>query len=95
VSFLETIRRAKSFLEEQGRVSLRALQREFELDGDALEELVEELVDVQQIAAREGKVLAWIRPPAAEPASSTEQLQAGERSRRPGSRRLAKGQQWT
>jgi hypothetical protein len=60
VSFLETIESAKAFLERSGRVSLRVLKREFELDDEALDELVEELVDVQQAAAREGKVLSWI-----------------------------------
>ncbi len=60
MSFLDTIRRAKDFLQEQGRVSLRALEREFDLDAGSLDELVEELVDVQRVAAREGKVLSWI-----------------------------------
>jgi class 3 adenylate cyclase/tetratricopeptide (TPR) repeat protein len=60
MSFLDTIVRAKAFLEGQGRVSLRALQREFGLDDEALDELVEELVEVQLVAAREGKVLSWI-----------------------------------
>jgi class 3 adenylate cyclase len=35
-------------------------RREFDLDEDALEALVEELVDVQQVAARQGKTLAWL-----------------------------------
>jgi class 3 adenylate cyclase/tetratricopeptide (TPR) repeat protein len=60
MSFLDTIRRAKNYLEEQRRVSIRVLQREFDLADDALEELIGELVDVQQIAARDGKVLSWI-----------------------------------
>jgi class 3 adenylate cyclase len=67
VSFLETVRRARSHLEEQGRVSLRALKREFELDDDALDELVEELVDVQQVAVREERVLVWAGPARSEP----------------------------
>ena len=46
MSFLETITRAKTHLQEHGRVSLRVLKRECQLDDDALEELVEELVDV-------------------------------------------------
>jgi hypothetical protein len=58
LSFLETVEKARAFLERNGRVSLRGLQREYELDNDTLEEIVEELVDVQQVAAREGKVLA-------------------------------------
>jgi class 3 adenylate cyclase len=60
MSFLETIETARAFLERNGRVSLRVLKREFELDDEALEELIEELVDIQQVAAREGKAIAWI-----------------------------------
>jgi len=60
VSFLETIRRAKSYLVEQGRVSLGALKLEFDLDDTRLESLIDELVDVQRVAVREGKTLAWI-----------------------------------
>lgn len=32
----------------------------FQMGAGAPEELVEELVDIQQVAARDGKVLAWI-----------------------------------
>jgi len=53
VSFLDTILRAKAYLEQQGRVSLRALAREFALEDEALDELVEELVDVQSRWRRE------------------------------------------
>ncbi len=41
MSFLDTIRRAKVYLEEQGRVSLRALKLEFGLDDEQLEVLIE------------------------------------------------------
>ncbi len=60
MSFLDTIRRAKTYLADQGRVSLSALKREFDLGDELLDELIDELVDVQQVAAREGKVLSWI-----------------------------------
>jgi class 3 adenylate cyclase len=60
VSFIETVRRARDLLKAEGRISLRGLKREFGVDDDALEDLVEELVDVQQVAALEGKVLSWI-----------------------------------
>ena len=50
MSFLDTILRAKAYLEQQGRVSVRALRREFALDEDALEELVE----IQRVAMRDG-----------------------------------------
>ena len=59
MSFIGAVRRARDLLREEGRISLRALRREFDLDDEALDELVEELVDVQQVAAREGNVLAW------------------------------------
>jgi TOMM system kinase/cyclase fusion protein len=69
VSFIDAIERARTFLERNGRISLRALQREFELDDDALEELINELVDVQQVATREGTVLSLIASAAAETAA--------------------------
>ncbi len=75
MSFLDTVARAKTYLREHGRVSLRGLKRDFELDDEALEELIEELVDIQQVAAREGKAIAWIGDPVqageAEPATSS------------------------
>ena len=45
MSFIETVRRALDLLREEGRITLRGLKREFDLDDDALDELVEELVD--------------------------------------------------
>jgi hypothetical protein len=84
MSFLETIRRAKAFLQEQGRVSLRALKREFDLDEDACDELVEELVDVQRVARYEGDRSKKLRSGAA---SDYGDRQAGSRQRE----RLAAG----
>jgi hypothetical protein len=40
MSFLDTIRRAKTYLQEQGRVSLSALMLEFDLDDARLEALI-------------------------------------------------------
>jgi class 3 adenylate cyclase/tetratricopeptide (TPR) repeat protein len=65
VSFLETVEKARALLERNGRVSLRALQREFNLDDGALDELIEELAEVQGVAVRDGSILAWasgVRP---------------------------------
>jgi class 3 adenylate cyclase len=59
MSFLENVGRARAYLEEHGRVSLRALQREFALDETALAQLVDELVDTLQVAVREGRALVW------------------------------------
>ncbi len=76
VSFIETVERARALLERNGRLSLRALQREFGLRDEVLEDLVEELVDVQQVAAREGKVLSWIGAATAEPSAPEPERQA-------------------
>jgi class 3 adenylate cyclase/tetratricopeptide (TPR) repeat protein len=62
MSFVETLERARALLERNRRISLRAFRLEFSLNDDQLEALVEELVDVQQVASLEGKVLAWIGP---------------------------------
>lgn len=68
MSFLETVGRAKAYLRDHQRVSLRALGLEFRLDDEQLEALIEELVDVQQVGARERKALSWVGPAAAAPA---------------------------
>ena len=68
MSFLDDVARASALLATNGRVSLRGLRRQFDLDDDTLDELVEELVDVMQVARREGNVLVWPNgdaPPAA------------------------------
>ena len=80
LSFLEIVERAKSHLQKQQRISLRALRREFELDDDVLDELLEELVDVQRVAVREERVLVWAgasagppsAPSSAAPSATTE-----------------------
>jgi hypothetical protein len=59
MSFIAKLERAREILERHGRLSTRALGRELEAEGDELDELIEELVDVQQVARRDGKVLVW------------------------------------
>jgi class 3 adenylate cyclase len=75
VSFIVTVRRARDLLREEGRISLRGLKRELDLDDDALQELVEELVDVQRVGALEGRVLSWV-------GSAPSEARAAERSPR-------------
>jgi hypothetical protein len=70
VTFLETVAQARALLEPNGRVSFGGLGREFDLDDDALAALVDELVDVQQVAAREGKVLSWMGGASETPAAA-------------------------
>jgi class 3 adenylate cyclase/predicted ATPase len=69
VSFIETVRRARELLREEGRISMGALKLEFDLDDALLEALIEELVDVQQVAARDGKILSWMGAGATPPSS--------------------------
>src|ERR1700687_3972104 len=57
MSFVAKLQRAREVLEQQARLSVRALGRELALAGDELDELIDELVDVQGVAVREGNVL--------------------------------------
>jgi hypothetical protein len=69
VNLLEVITQVRSFLEQNRRVSYRMLRRQFELDDDALDELREELIEIQRVAADEGgRVLVWVGH--ADPAST-------------------------
>jgi class 3 adenylate cyclase len=71
MSFIAKLQRAREILAQQGRLSTRALERELEIGGDELDELIEELVDVQQVARREGKVLVWAGTPGAHSSDRT------------------------
>jgi hypothetical protein len=53
VSFIARLQRVREILEQQGRLSTRALVLEI---GD---EDLDELADVQRVARREGTVLVW------------------------------------
>ncbi len=81
MSFLETVEKARAFLERNGRVSLSALRLEFGLDEAQIEALVEELVEIQQVAARDGKALAWTGPTTR--SGTAEKSQAAEPERAP------------
>ncbi len=59
MSFIAKLQRAREVLEQQQRLSVRALAREIELSGDELDELVAELVEVLQVAHCDGTVLTW------------------------------------
>ena len=61
MKFSELVDESVSLLERQGRVSYRALRREFDLDDDLLDDLKQELVDVLEVAGdRDGTMLVWI-----------------------------------
>jgi class 3 adenylate cyclase/tetratricopeptide (TPR) repeat protein len=60
MNFEEILDHAIAMLQRRGRITYRTLKRQFQLDDDALEDLKEELIDGQRLAADEdGRVLVW------------------------------------
>ena len=75
MKFSEIVDQATALLQRKGRVSYRALTREFELDESALEDLKDELIDIQELAAnKDGKMLVWLGE--SQPAGTFAQAQA-------------------
>ena len=61
MEFYEVFERVVELLRRQGRVSYRALKRQFALDDDYLEDLKAELIAAKRLAVDEqGTVLVWI-----------------------------------
>ena len=72
VTFKEVLTQVIDWLQQDKRLSYRALKRQFDLDDDYLDDLKAELIEVRRIAVEEdGRVLVWTSaaapPPAAEP----------------------------
>src|SRR5215831_554014 len=60
MTFEEILDQAIAMLQRRGRVTYRALKRQFDLDDAFLEDLTEELIHGQQLVVDEdGKVLVW------------------------------------
>ncbi len=60
MTFEEVLDQAIDMLRRRGRLTYRALKRQFDLDDAYLEDLKEELIEGQQVAVDEhGKVLVW------------------------------------
>ena len=60
MTFEEILEQALAMLQRQGRVSYRALKRQFDLDDDYLEDLKDEIIDVHQVAVdHDGRMLVW------------------------------------
>jgi hypothetical protein len=59
-TFDEILAQVTDLVQQQGRVSYRALERRFAIDDEYLEDLKAELIDAKRLAADEdGKVLVW------------------------------------
>src|SRR5881409_2957676 len=60
MTFEDVLDQAMSMLQRRGRLTYRTLQRQFQLDDAALEDLKEELIYGQRLAVDEdGRVLVW------------------------------------
>ena len=69
MDFLEVIELAREVLRNKRRVTYRTLKRQFALDDEALEDLKDELIEAERVAADEnGKVLVWVDDGEATPA---------------------------
>ncbi|MBI3798058.1 MAG: hypothetical protein HY268_13965 [Deltaproteobacteria bacterium] len=61
MKFSEVVAHTLAWLQRDGRVSYRALKREFDLDDEFLEDLKAELIEAKRLAIDEnGKVLVWV-----------------------------------
>src|SRR5262245_39507260 len=72
MTFEEVLNQALALLQRQGRVSYRALKRQFSLDDAYLEDLKLEIIDVHQVAVdQDDTMLVWTggRPPVSVPAA--------------------------
>jgi hypothetical protein len=71
VDFVAVMDQAIALLRQRGRLTYRTLQRQFQLDDDALEDLKVELIEGQRLATDEqGTVLVWAGTPATPPSRS-------------------------
>ncbi len=68
MTFDEVLDQAIEMLRRRGRVSYRALKRQFDLDEAYLEDLKAEIITVHRLATDENDaMLVWIGDPAAAP----------------------------
>jgi class 3 adenylate cyclase len=77
MQFYEVLAQVIELLQRQGRVSYRALKRQFDLDNDYLEDLKTEIIKAKRLAVDEdGDVLVWtggtVLPVASGPATGSE-----------------------
>src|SRR5438093_5054949 len=69
MQFYEVLAQVIELLQRQGRVSYRALKRQFDLDNDYLEDLKAEIIKAKRLAVDEdGDVLVWTGSGATPPA---------------------------
>ena len=78
MTFEEVLDQAIAMLQRQGRVSYRALKRQFDLDDSYLADLTAEIIDVHQVAVDQGgTMLVWTGGTGPTPPQSVVQPVAG------------------
>src|SRR5262245_6425351 len=64
MDFVAVVDQVIALLRQRGRVAYRTLQRQFQLDNEAIEDLKVELIDAQHVARDEqGSILVWSGEP--------------------------------
>src|SRR5262245_56270420 len=77
MTFEELLDQAIAMLQRRGRVTYRALKRQFQLDDDILEDLTVEIIKAQRLAVDEdGEVLGWTGSADRSPAPAQEPVRA-------------------
>src|SRR5688572_27110189 len=77
MTFEEMLDQAIAMLQRRGRVTYRALKRQFQLDDDVLEDLKAEIIKAQRLAVDEdGEVLVWTGGPATAALLAGDQVRA-------------------
>src|SRR4029434_4782530 len=79
MNFYSVVDQAIALLRQRGRVTYRALKRQFDLDDDVLEDLKAELITAQRLAVDEqGAVLVWVGETGTAPALQEDAPLPGE-----------------
>src|SRR5712691_5301668 len=84
MTFEEILDHAIAMLQRRGRLTYRTLQRQFQLDDAALDDLKDEIIYGQRLAVdEEERVLVWMGAPVSAPASAPPPTRASAPARAP------------
>ena len=84
MTFEEILDQSIAMLQRRGRLTYRTLQRQFQLDDAALEDLKDEIIYGQRLAVdEEDRVLVWVGEPGSAPASVPPPARASAPARAP------------
>ena len=76
MKFSEVVAQTLAWLQREGRVSYRALKREFELEDEFLEDLKVEIIEAKRLASDENdKVLVWMGNPGTQDAGNAKRTE--------------------